>query len=343
VTATTPLLRCPGVYRAQQDTWLLSRVVVEHLHTHVAGCAVLEVGCGSGALAVSAAGHPGVRVTAVDLSLRAVLCTWANAAARGRRVRVRRGDLTGPVAGEVFDLIIANPPYVPGPASGVPDRGAARAWDAGQDGRAVLDRLCAEAPKALTPGGTLLLVQSALAGVAQTLHQLRGDGLDTEVVASSRHPFDPVLTARIPYLTARGWIRPAQTCEQLTVIRATSQGSTPPRHPGLTPRPEADSVRPRGSSAWFFHVRTMTNQVESDDPVPAPTPLYGRVAAVRSTKTSPARPPARCAGQGAARWSWRACSMGGGAGRSGSIRVAARSARSDTVTPTSVDGSPGRP
>lgn len=219
---TRALLRCPGVYPAQRDTWLLAHSMIEHLHERAAGgWSVLELGTGSGALAVTAAGHHGVRVTAVDVSRRALVCAWVNGAVRGRRVRVRRGDLTAAVRGEVFDLVVCNPPYVPAETVDVPARGPGRAWDAGHDGRAVLDRLCAEAPKALAPGGTLLVVQSALAGVRQTLHQLRGDGLDAHVVASCRHPFGPVLTARAPYLTLRGLIRPGQTHEVLAVIRAT--------------------------------------------------------------------------------------------------------------------------
>jgi release factor glutamine methyltransferase len=125
------------------------------------------------------------------------------------------------VAGESADVVVSNPPYVPAPARDVPDRGPGRAWDAGNDGRAVLDRLCAEAPKLLAPGGALLLVHSALAGVAQTLHQLSGDGLDAHVVASCSHRFGPVLAARAEYLETRGLIDPGQRWEELVVIRAT--------------------------------------------------------------------------------------------------------------------------
>lgn len=150
-------------------------------------------------------------------------------------MRVRRGDLIGPMHGEVFDLVVSNPPYVPAAAREVPTRGAGRA--SGHDGRAVLDRLCGEAPKVLVPGGTLLMAQSVLAGVEQTLHQLRGDGFDAHVVASCTHPFGPVLTARAPYLAARGPIRPDQTNEGLAVISATKAPAEPPSRSASSPWP----------------------------------------------------------------------------------------------------------
>jgi hypothetical protein len=55
------------------------------------------------------------------------------------------------VAGECFDLILANPPYVPGPSP--PVHGAVRATDADTDGRAFLNRICAAAPIISLPAG----------------------------------------------------------------------------------------------------------------------------------------------------------------------------------------------
>lgn len=222
------MVRAPGVYPAQQDTWLLAESVAEELRDRAGRrSTVLELGTGSGALAVLAAGHRGARVTAVDVSRRALVSAGANAVLRGRWVRLRRGDLGVPVVGQTFDVVVSNPPYVPAATAAVPVRGRARAWDAGHDGRVVLDRLCSEAPKLLAPGGAVLLVQSALAGVDQTLHHLRGDGLDAHVVASCTHPFGPVLTARAELLEARGLIRPGQRHEDLAVIRATRPMNAP--------------------------------------------------------------------------------------------------------------------
>jgi release factor glutamine methyltransferase len=72
-------------------------------------------------------------------------------------VRTRHGDLLEAVHGERFDLIVANPPYVPAATDELPVNGAERAWDAGRDGRALIDRICATAPAHLRAGGSLLL------------------------------------------------------------------------------------------------------------------------------------------------------------------------------------------
>jgi release factor glutamine methyltransferase len=179
---------------------------------------VLEVFTGSGALAVAAA-HEGAReVTAVDVSRRALVTAWINARRNGARVRLRRGDLFAPVAGERFDLILANPPYVPSPDDALPRAGASRAWEGGGDGRRLLDRLIAEAPAHLAPGGTLLLVQSSICGEQATLDRLYAAGLDAERLAAQRGPLGPLMRERAPLLEARGLLRPGQRDEELLVI-----------------------------------------------------------------------------------------------------------------------------
>ncbi|MFF8847319.1 HemK2/MTQ2 family protein methyltransferase [Streptomyces sp. NPDC015127] len=223
-TAATPdrtlspvLLRTPGVYVPQRDTFLLADAMArEPLGP---GADVLDVGTGSGALALAAA-RRGARVTAVDSSWRAVLTTRANAVLAGHRVEVLHGDLLAPAAGRRFDLIVANPPYVPAPRTRPPRRGPAVAWDAGPDGRAVLDRLCDGAAALLRPRGALLMVQSALCGVAPTLERLRRTGLDPVVVDREQVPFGPVLRSRAAWLRQRGLIAPGEDKEELVIVRA---------------------------------------------------------------------------------------------------------------------------
>lgn len=214
----TLLLRAPSVYRAQGDTWLLAEVL--RREPAVAGGRVLDVCAGSGALAVAAARLGAAEVTATDVSRRAVASSWLNARARGLSVRVRRGDLFEPVEGERFDVIVANPPYVPARAACPPLGGAARAWDAGVDGRAVIDRLCREAPPHLAPGGILLIVFSALCGTELTVQRLRSAGLDVCIVARRTEPFGRVMNGRVSLLEARELITPGQRHEELVVVRA---------------------------------------------------------------------------------------------------------------------------
>ncbi|MFJ6438355.1 HemK2/MTQ2 family protein methyltransferase [Streptomyces sp. NPDC091416] len=210
----TPL----GVYEPQADTSLLARAIrgegVE------AGMDVLDVGTGSGALALLAA-RSGARVTATDISWRAVLTARANAALAGHRIRVRRGDLTGPVAKQRFDLVVSNPPYVPTPYGFRGRRhGSARAWNAGLTGRQAIDRLCARAPDVLRPGGVLLMVHSGLCGVDESLRRLEGSGMRGSVAERSYVPFGPVVTERLPWLRSQGLIGTDEDTEEVVVIRA---------------------------------------------------------------------------------------------------------------------------
>jgi release factor glutamine methyltransferase len=139
-------------------------------------------------------------------------------------VRALRGDLFSAVVGERFDAIVSNPPYVPAPTADVPARGRARAWDAGRDGRAVLDRICDRARAYLRPGGMLLLVHSSLLGVERTVEALRAHGLTVDVPVSERGPLGPLMNGRRAHLEAAGMLGPGQREEDVLVFRARFAG-----------------------------------------------------------------------------------------------------------------------
>ncbi|MFJ3863457.1 HemK2/MTQ2 family protein methyltransferase [Streptomyces nigra] len=215
--APHPPLRCwvlPGVYRPQFDTRLLTRAL--HREGVTAGTDVLDLGTGSGMLAVEAA-RLGGRVTAVDISRRALAAAWWNARQNGQTLRLRRGDLMTAVPGRQFDLVVSNPPYVPAPGEH-PPRGAARAWDAGADGRLLIDRICDHAPALLRPSGRLLMVHSHLCGVEATLARLTAAGLRAQVVERAQLPYGPVLRSRAEWLRERG-LADEDLTEELVVIR----------------------------------------------------------------------------------------------------------------------------
>ncbi|WP_327167439.1 HemK2/MTQ2 family protein methyltransferase [Streptomyces subrutilus] len=211
------LLALPGVYQPQADTRLLAGALAhEHLgaHTHA-----LEIGTGTGALALHTA-RRGARVTAVDVSWRAVLTARLNALRRGLPLEVLHGDFAARTRGRRFDLILTNPPYVPAPAAAPPARGPERAWDAGVDGRAVIDRICADAPRLLRPGGVLLMVHSAMCGADETADRLARQGLSARVTTTTSVPWGPVLRSRRAWLERRGLAAGGEQWEELVVIRA---------------------------------------------------------------------------------------------------------------------------
>ncbi|MFJ7947793.1 HemK2/MTQ2 family protein methyltransferase [Streptomyces sp. NPDC096354] len=214
------LLKPPGVYAPQDDTaMLISALRREHLSPQAD---VLDVGTGTGALAIAAAQHGAARVVAIDASAAAVLTTRLNALLSGhaRAIRVSRGDLTDPVTGLTFDMVLANPPYVPSADVRMAGRGAARAWEAGIDGRAVIDRLCAQVPALLRPRGVLLAVHSVMSNPAMTVARLTEAALDVTVTDHRFVPFGPVLRERADWLEAQGLIEHGQEKEELVVIRA---------------------------------------------------------------------------------------------------------------------------
>jgi release factor glutamine methyltransferase len=216
-------LPAAGVYQPQHDSHLL----VETMQRTgiVAGRRVLDLCTGSGYVAIAAAELGCASVTAFDICPNAVRCSRDNAIDAGVEVDVREGSWTRAFGCAPFQVVVSNPPYVPAPpvddADAIPcAAGPAWAWNAGPDGRLVLDPLCESVPKLLCGNGALLLVQSAFAGVQQSLDSLRAGGLDAEVVASQWIPFGPVLSARAKWLEHTGRLRRGCREEELVVIRA---------------------------------------------------------------------------------------------------------------------------
>ena len=134
------------------------------------GLRVLEIGTGSGALAVYL-GQRGVEVCAIDINPQAVRCARANVLQYGleEQVRVLEGDLFAPVAGEQFDVILFNPPFYERSARDMADR----AWTGGP-GNETLWRFLADAPHYMSPGGQVLVTGSTEAPYTAALRNVSG-------------------------------------------------------------------------------------------------------------------------------------------------------------------------
>ena len=207
------------VYRPQQDSYLLIEAV--RASDSVVGADAADLCTGSGVVARAVA-HLGARsVVAVDTCADAVRVARAVTADTGGRVSVEHGDIAG-FRGRTFDLITCNPPYVPSPPDGsIEERECPRAaWEAGIDGRSVLDLICASAVDLLAPGGSIFLVQSEFADVARTVRTLQSTGLDAQVALTRAIPFGPVLTAHAEWLEQRGQLDSGRRTELLAVVRA---------------------------------------------------------------------------------------------------------------------------
>jgi release factor glutamine methyltransferase len=130
------------------------------------GPAILDVGTGSGAIAVAVARqHKGARLTATDLSPAALAVAERNAARHGLagRIRFLHGDLFAPIPPtEQFHFILSNPPYIAHEdmeklPDGVRHHEPHLALDGGPGGFAVFDRLVEQARQFLKPSGYLIV------------------------------------------------------------------------------------------------------------------------------------------------------------------------------------------
>ena len=228
------LLTLPGVFAPISDSRFLADVLREQ--TLPPRATVLDVCTGSGILAITAAQRGARSVTAVDSSRRAVLTTRLNARLNGVKVKACRGDLFAPVEGRRFDAIVSNPPYVPAETEELPTRGPERAWDAGLDGRVILDRLIEEAPDHLRPGGFLLIVSSSVLGTDRTVAAMRDAGLeDADCIARRRGPLGPLMRSRVHTLEERGMLAPGQREEDVIIVRGRL-----PERPGWRPPTDAE-------------------------------------------------------------------------------------------------------
>jgi len=183
-----PFLVTPSVFNPKLPR--TGAFLAEHLDARVVapGAHVLDLGTGSGVCAVFAA-RQAQRVVAVDINLAAVRCAAINAALNGVEhvVEVRHGDLFAPVAGERFDLILFNPPFL----RGQPRDDRDRAWRSVD----VAERFAAGIHAHLRPGGAALVVLSSFGGAALFLEEFRKQRLGVTVAAAQRF-----LTERIAIL-----------------------------------------------------------------------------------------------------------------------------------------------
>jgi len=148
------------------ETELLVGAVLEWSSVTGRRGAVLDIGTGSGAIALSLAAEGGYeRVVASDVSPDALDVARANAERLGLadRIEFRAGSLFDAVPdGERFDVIVSNPPYVAETERGslgpeVAEYEPAVALFAGDTGLVVIDSIVAGAPEYLVPGGLLAL------------------------------------------------------------------------------------------------------------------------------------------------------------------------------------------
>jgi release factor glutamine methyltransferase len=145
----------PAVLIPRPETELLVELALQR-----AFASVVDLGTGSGAIALALKQHrPHARVVAVEASAAALVVAQRNAVKHGLEVEFRHGGWLEPLAGERFDLIVANPPYVADADPHLGDLGfePRGALTSGPDGLDAIREIIREAPRHLASGGWLLL------------------------------------------------------------------------------------------------------------------------------------------------------------------------------------------
>ena len=148
----------------------------------------LDLGTGCGVQALHLAGHAD-HVVATDVNARALWMTRLNAALNEVEVDVRDGSFFEPVAGERFDLVATNPPFVISPATG--ERLVYR--DSGLPGDRVVEHIVRTGPDHLTEGGWLQVLANWAIHDDQGWDERLGSWLraDCDALVVQRETLDP--------------------------------------------------------------------------------------------------------------------------------------------------------
>ncbi len=190
--ASSPEVMSPSPY---------SLFLAHHLPP-VTGRVALDLGAGSGILAIVLARQGYERVIATDANLDAVKLTKLNARLNhvSGYLTSLAGDLFMPVSGQKVDVIVCNPPQLPMPQPSTDSK--ASFYYAGAEGRVILDQLISQASDFLNPGGVLALVTTSLVNIERTRTLLTESGFSFSIVAKKSVQLRAIYFKYVPWFSA---------------------------------------------------------------------------------------------------------------------------------------------
>jgi methylase of polypeptide subunit release factors len=210
----------------------------------------LDLGTGNGHQALLAARHAH-HITAVDINPRALRFAEFNAILNGAVIDFREGNLFEPVAGETFDLIVSNPPYVISPENAITYR------DGGLPGDSFSELVVRQLPAHLEPGGIAVVLISWLhpwegEWTLPVREWVEGSGCDTILLRYAFHT---------PLDYAAAWNRPYRG-------DPARYGAGIARWTGYFDRLGVEAIawgaiilRRRDGDNWFFPYTSMTERI----------------------------------------------------------------------------------
>jgi release factor glutamine methyltransferase len=186
-TSIDVVVESKEVYAPNDDSYLLLKVIEV-----MPGERFLEIGCGSGLIALHAA-KAGAEVVAADINPYAVECAKRNAARNNLRIKLLTSDLFEKVEG-YFDAIAFNPPYLPEETRST--SWIEKSWSGGDEGSEIAARFLEEAWRHLAPGGRVYLILSSLGGFMTALKAAK-EHYDSEMMEEKHMFFESIYAYRL--------------------------------------------------------------------------------------------------------------------------------------------------
>ena len=182
-----------SVYEPAEDSFMLAKYA-QKIHGRI-----LEIGCGTGIVALSAAKtHLKNEVLGIDINNAAVKNARYNAEKNKiKNIRFKRSNLFSTIKNKKFDYILCNPPYVPTNKDEKITGSLNHAFDGGKDGRKILDQILWMFENYLEPHGRLILIHSSLQDVEKTRQKLVKRGYTMRIIDVCSFFFEKIFLIEI--------------------------------------------------------------------------------------------------------------------------------------------------
>jgi release factor glutamine methyltransferase len=188
------------VYSPSEDSYLL----LDSMKISK-GDFVLDMGTGTGILAMQAVILGASKVVAIDINPFASRCAMKNVLSKGfgTKISILTGDLFSLLrATSVFDIILFNPPYLRTAESEYTSGWLEKSWAGGRNGRVVIDRFIEKLPTHLRSDGIVFMLQPSNV-LSATIRKLRQMKMSASVVARRKLFFEELLVLSVKHSRAK--------------------------------------------------------------------------------------------------------------------------------------------